>query len=145
MAQNTFKTPLEKAPPKARRKKGPNRLQRWINEQALRLFGREDAWPMRNLERILWVSLLLTIYIGLNHNAERLVRRMLRARSEVDELRANYTSLQAEFMRSSKQSEISKRVAALGLAEPPVLKEDTIPLQKRIVPLQKIVVKSDEY
>ncbi len=140
MAQNTFKTtPTEKAPPKVRKKKEPNRLQRWVDETAGRIFGREDAWPMRNLDRILWVSLLLTIYIGLNHNAERLVRRMLRTKAEVDELRAHYTSLQAEFMRSSKQSEIGKRVAAFGLVDRQITKEDTIR------PPQKIVVKRNEY
>jgi hypothetical protein len=115
MAKNTYKT---QPPPKAtRRKRKPNRLATWLNEVIGfdRLFGSDNAWPIRNIYRILWVSLLLVLYIGLNHSAERLVRNIHRTRIAVDELRAQATTLEADLARSSKQSELSKRVLADSL------------------------------
>jgi hypothetical protein len=123
MASNTFKN---QPPPKPmRRKRRPNRVALWINEVIGfdRLFGSDNAWPIRNINRILWVTLLLVLYIGLNHNAERLVRRIHSARTAVDELRAASTALEADLARRSKQSEISKLVlpdSLISSQKPPV-------------------------
>lgn len=135
MAQNTFKTqPAQPRPTATRRVKRPNRMQNWLNEAIGldRLFGPDNLWPIRHLNRIIWISVLLIVYIGLNHNAERLVRRMQRTKAEVDEARAEYRTTQAEFMKSGKQSEIAKRVAESGLSDSQT-------------PPQKIVVKADEH
>lgn len=135
MAQNTFKTQPQPTPAaKSRRIPKTSKLQNWLQEAVGldRLFGPDNLWPIRHLNRILWVSILLILYIGLNHNAERLVRRIQRTKTEVDEARAEYTTLQAEFMKSGKQSEIAKRVAASGLSDSQT-------------PPQKIVVKADEH
>jgi hypothetical protein len=112
MAKNTFRTQKTVA-----RQKRKGRLIAWVNEAIGldRLFGENNTWPIRNIDRILWVTFLLIIYIGLTHNAERLVRRTQRTKTDVDELRAQYTTLQAEFMKSGKQSELNKRLAPLGL------------------------------
>ncbi|KAB7732133.1 hypothetical protein F5984_07950 [Rudanella paleaurantiibacter] len=129
MAQNTFRTPKTIA-----RQKRKSRLTNWVNDVIGldRLFGENNSWPIRNIDRILWITMLLIIYIGLTHNAERLVRRIQRAKIELDELRAQYTTLQADFMKSGKQSELSKRVAPLGLTDSQT-------------PPRKLVVKPDEY
>ncbi|MBC8152190.1 MAG: hypothetical protein H7Z72_04705 [Bacteroidetes bacterium] len=140
MAQNTFKTHRDAGPSrpgpatKSRRSRRPGKMQNWLNEAIGldRLFGPDNLWPIRHLNRILWVSVLLILYIGLNHNAERLVRRIQRTKADVDEARAEYTTLQADFMKSGKQSEIAKRVAGSGLSDSQT-------------PPQKIVVKADEY
>lgn len=123
MALNTFKHQPPVKPP--RRKRKANRIAVWINEVMGfdRLFGSDNAWPIRNINRILWVTLLLVLYIGLNHNAERLVRRIHRTRTDVDELRAQATTLEADLARNSKQSELSKRVLADSLLDsqrPPI-------------------------
>ncbi|WP_375443428.1 FtsL-like putative cell division protein [uncultured Fibrella sp.] len=117
MALNTLKHQPPVKP--LRRKRKPNRLAVWINEVMGfdRLFGSDNAWPIRNINRILWVTLLLVVYIGLNHNAERLVRRIHRTRTDVDELRSQATTLEADLARSSKQSELSKRVLADSLLD----------------------------
>ena len=117
MATNTFKRQPPAKPIRRRRK--PNRLAVWLNDvMGLdRRFGSDNAWPIRNINRILWVTLLLVIYIGLNHNAEGLVRRIHRARTDVDELRAQATTLEADLARSSKQSELAKRVLADSLLD----------------------------
>ena len=125
MAKNTFRTQKTVA-----RQKRRSRLIGWVNEVIGldRLFGENNTWPIRNIERILWVTFLLIIYIGLTHNSERLVRRTQRTRTEVDELRAQYTTLQADFMKSGKQSELIKRMAPLGLTD------SQTPPRKLVVP-----------
>ncbi|WP_128547913.1 FtsL-like putative cell division protein [Larkinella soli] len=120
MAQNTFKhQQSEPRAPKVKKKR-ENRLYNYLNQTVgiERIFGEDNAWPIKHFDRIMWVSLLLIVYIGFNHNAERLVRRIQRTKSEVDELLAHYTTLKADFMKSGKQSEITKQVAPMGLTEP---------------------------
>jgi len=136
MAQNTFKTPPTSPPPAKTpprvvkiKKKRENRLYTYLNQTIGldRLFGEDNAWPIKHFDRIMWISFLLIVYIGFNHNAERLVRQTQKIKAEVGELRAHYTTEQADFMKSSKQSEISRQVAPSGLMEP------TTPPKKIIV------------
>ncbi len=132
MATNTFRQPERIA--KQKKQKRKLKIASWLNDfiGLDRLFGEDNAWPIQHIDRILWVTFLLIFYIGLNHNAERLVRRIQRTKSQVDELRSQFTVLQADFNKSGKQSEISKRVATLGLADSQT-------------PPHKIVVKTDEH
>lgn len=135
MAKNTFRAPA--APERIAKQKKQRRklrLATWLNEfiGLDRLFGEDNAWPIHHIDRILWVTFLLIVYIGLNHNAERLVRRIQRMQTQVSELRSQATVLQAEFDKSGKQSEISKHVAPLGLTDSQT-------------PPHKIVVKADEH
>ena len=115
MPRNNFRTPP--VTPAPRRAKKPNRIAAWINETIGfdRIFGEDNAWPIRHINKILWVTLLLIVYIGLNHNAERLFRNVQQTRTDLDERRATYTTLQANFMKTGRQSELAKRVDALGL------------------------------
>ncbi|MFD2932772.1 FtsL-like putative cell division protein [Spirosoma flavum] len=132
MAKNTFRQPERIAKQKKQRRK--LRLASWLNDfiGLDRLFGEDNAWPIQHIDRILWVTFLLILYIGLNHNAERLVRRNQRTKAQVDELRSQFTVLQADFNKSGKQSEISKRVEILGLADSQT-------------PPNKIVVRTNEH
>ncbi|WP_461088858.1 FtsL-like putative cell division protein [Spirosoma gilvum] len=133
MAKNTFReAPRVTQQQKKQRRK--LKLATWLNDfiGLDRLFGEDNAWPIHHIDRILWVTFLLILYIGLNHNAERLVRRIQRTQIQVDELRSQYTVLQADLDKSGKQSEISKRVAELNLSDSQT-------------PPHKIVVKSDEH
>ncbi|WP_080058865.1 FtsL-like putative cell division protein [Spirosoma aerolatum] len=133
MAKNTFReSPRVTQQQKKQRRK--LKLATWLNDfiGLDRLFGEDNAWPIHHIDRILWVTFLLILYIGLNHNAERLVRRIQRTQIQVDELRSQYTVLQADLDKSGKQSEISKRVASLSLSDSQT-------------PPHKIVVKSNEH
>lgn len=132
MAKNTFREPARAAKQKKQRRR--IWMASWLNDfiGLDRLFGEDNAWPIRHIDRILWVTFLLVLYIGLNHNAERLVRRIQRTKNQVDELRAQATVLRANFDKSGKQSELAKRVVGLGLTD----SEN---------PPHKIVVKSDEH
>lgn len=94
-----------------------------------RLF--DEGVPVRYLPFGLFLMLMLLTYIGNNHYAERMHRKIQRLEGEVEDLRADYTTLKADYMFSSKQSEVARKVEAMGLIEsqqPPI----------------KLLVKADE-
>lgn len=86
-----------------------------------RLF--DEGVPVRYLPFGLFLMLMLLTYIGNNHYAERTQRKIQRLESELEDLRADYTTLKADYMFSSKQSEVARKVQAMGLIEsqqPPI-------------------------
>jgi hypothetical protein len=102
-------------------------------ERALKLESLfEEGFPVAHLPKILFVFLLGLIYIGNTHFAEKTIRKINNLQTEVEDLRADYTTLKADLMFSSKQSEVAKRVKNLGLKE-------------SLQPPKKILVKKGEY
>ncbi len=89
----------------------------WIN----RLFQIDDTLEevihLRYLPQILFVSLLSILYIANRHSAEKKIRAISQLEVRVDDLRADYTTLKANYMLASKQSEVAKRASRLGLSE----------------------------
>ena len=77
----------------------------------------EEGFPVQYLPKILFVMVLGLIYIGITHYAEKTVRKINNIQAEVEDLRADYTTLKADLMFSSKQSEVAKKVKAYGLKE----------------------------
>ncbi|MBX7125328.1 MAG: hypothetical protein K1X47_06520 [Cyclobacteriaceae bacterium] len=77
----------------------------------------EEGFPMQYLPRILFVMFLALVYIGNTHYAEKTTRRILHTQSEVEDLRADFTTLKSDLMFASKQSEVARRVKPLGLKE----------------------------
>jgi Bacteriodetes cell division protein (FtsL-like) len=77
----------------------------------------EEGFPVQYLPKILFVVFLSLIYISNTHYAEKATRQIDRAQSEVEDLRADYTTLKSDVMFASKQSEVARRVKALGLKE----------------------------
>jgi hypothetical protein len=77
----------------------------------------EEGFPVQYLPKILFVLVLGLLDIGNTHHAEKTVREINRAQSEVEDLRADYTTLKADVMFASKQSEVARRVKELGLKE----------------------------
>ena len=57
------------------------------------------------------------IYISNTHYAEKTVRKINNIQAEVEDLRADYTTLKADLMFASKQSEVAKKVEAFKLKE----------------------------
>jgi len=92
----------------------------------------EEGFPVQYLPKILFVMLLSLIYISNTHYADKTTRAIDRAQNEVEDLRADYTTLKADVMFASKQSEVARRVKELGLKE-------------SLRPPFKIVVDEDEY
>lgn len=77
----------------------------------------EEGFPVQYLPKILFVVFLSLIYISNTHYAEKTTRLIDRAQSEVEDLRADYTTLKSDVMFASKQSEVARRVKPLGLKE----------------------------
>lgn len=92
----------------------------------------EEGFPVKYLPKILFVLALSLIYISNTHYSEKTIRKINQTQTEVEDIRADYTTLKADLMFSSKQSEVARRVKALGLKE-----------SKN--PPYKIVVENGEY
>ena len=92
----------------------------------------EEGFPVHYLPKIFFVLALGLIYIGNTHYAEETVRKINMIQIEVEDLRADYTTLKADLMFSSKQSEVARKVKEFGLKE-------------SLIPPHKVVVKESEY
>ena len=102
-------------------------------ERSLNLGGLfENGLPIKYLPNIAFVTLLVIIYIGYNHHAEKTSRDINKLEIEVENLRADYTTLKSDYMYSRLQSEVAKRVADMGLYESKI-------------PPQKIITTEIEY
>lgn len=92
----------------------------------------EEGFPVQHLPKIIFVMALGLFYIGNTHYAEKTVRRINHVQAEVEDLRADYTTMKSDLMFASKQSEVAKKVKAIGLEE-------------SLEPPHKIVVEKGEY
>lgn len=92
----------------------------------------EEGFPTHQLPKIGFVMFLLLFYIGNTHYAEKTVRRINQIQTEVEDLRADYTTMKADLMYASKQSEVARKVSTFGLEE-------------SLEPPHKIVVRKGEY
>jgi len=108
MAENTYRLPQNE-------ERGG--LFRLINRFLRMDSSMSEVIHVRFLPQILFLSFLCLLYIGNRHYAEKKIRAIDRLENEVEDLRADYTTLKADFMYDSKQSEVAKRAAALGLKE----------------------------
>lgn len=72
---------------------------------------------IRFLPQIVFLAFLCLLYIGNRHYAEKKIRAINQLEVQVEDLRADYTTLKADFMYESKQSEVAKRASKLGLKE----------------------------
>ena len=121
MSQNTFKNKLkEESSPKGRSGKT---IFSWIEEKfdVKRILG--EGVPVQLVPPVGFVVLLALIYIYSNLRAENKIREIDKTKQEVADIRADVTTLEAEYMKSSMQSEVSKRMEALEIYElnqPPV-------------------------
>ena len=92
----------------------------------------EEGFPVKYLPKIVFGMALSLIYISNTHYAEKTTRAINKAQSEVEDLRADYTTLKSDVMFASKQSEVARRVKVLGLKE-------------SLTPPFKVVVEEGEY
>ena len=118
MAKNTYRKKEEVAEAKSKGNSVPTRTVFQMIESTLRLNNvLSEGLPMKQMPRILFIMGLLIFYIANTHYADKIVRNTAKAKAEVQDLRADYTTLKADLMFKSKQSEVAKRVAILGLEE----------------------------
>lgn len=108
MAENTYRLP---------QKEERGGLFRLISRFLRMDSSMSEVIHVRFLSQILFLCLLCLVYIGNRHYAEKKIRAINILETEVEDLRADYQTLKADFMRESKQSEVAKRAAELGLKE----------------------------
>jgi hypothetical protein len=92
-----------------------------------RLFNYQ--WIVRNIPYFLFLSLLAVVYIYNGHYSDNTVKDINKTSKELKELQYEYKSMKSEVMFRSKQSELAKAVAPLGLKElvqPPVILKDSV-------------------
>ena len=77
----------------------------------------EEGVPLRFLPHVLFLTGITLFYIGNTHYAEKIIRRIDKIKVETEDLRADYTTLKADYMEASKQSVVAGNVAPLGLVE----------------------------
>ena len=85
---------------------------------------------MRFLPFLLFLSLLAVIYIANGYYAEAKMRKQNKLTEELKDLRSEYIITKSDLMFMSKQSEVAKATAVLGIKE-------------SVVPPKKIVVKTN--
>ena len=87
-------------------------------------------WVTRNLPFFLFLSALAVLYIYNGHYADKTARNINKVSRELKELQYEYKTLKGEMMFRSKQSELAKAVAPLGLKEaiaaPYVLRDSVV-------------------
>lgn len=79
--------------------------------------GMETGVPVKYLPKVAFVVALGIVYVWNSHYAEKANRKIDKLETEVEDLRADVTTLEADYMYSSKQSEVAKKVETLGLEE----------------------------
>ncbi len=92
----------------------------------------EEGFPVQHLPKMIFIMVLGLLYISNTHFAEKTVRKINTMQAEVEDLRADYTTMKADLMYASKQSEVARKVNAYGLKE-------------TLKPPFKVVVKKSEY
>jgi len=126
MEGNTFKKKIKRGSNEGRRsgKSGNSKNLFAIIEQKLKMsewFG--EGIPVKLVPPFLYAAFLALVYIWSNHKAESTIREIEKLQQEVEDLRADVTTLEAEYMFSSKQSEVAKKIKVLNIyeiEEPPI-------------------------
>ena len=102
-------------------------MESWLNVG----FIFNGGLPVKYLPYLLYVMAIGIFYIGNTHYAEKNIRDIDALTTEVEDLRADYTTLKADYMFASKQSEVARKVREIGLEE-------------SLEPPKKIIIKDKE-
>lgn len=86
-------------------------------------------WIVKNIPYFLFLSVLAVLYIYNGHYSDKNIKSINKTGKELKELQYEFKSLKSEVMFRSKQSELAKAVAPLGLKEltqPPMVLKDSL-------------------
>jgi len=90
-----------------------NALERWLKVEDLSIRQVSSAY----LPQVLFLMALGILYIGNGHYSENTIRKINEAQKQVEDLRADFHTLKADYMFNSKQSEVASKVKEFGLRE----------------------------
>lgn len=88
-------------------KKKVYKWKRWLNYSSI----------VKQLPFFLFLSALAVLYIYNGHNADKTIRRIGKATSELKDLQGEYKSVTGDVLLRSRQSEMVETVKPLGLKE----------------------------
>ncbi|HEX8315163.1 MAG TPA: FtsL-like putative cell division protein, partial [Flavisolibacter sp.] len=88
-------------------KKKVFKLNRWLSYQSI----------VRQVPFFLFLAALAVVYIYNGHNADKTIRRIGKATSELKDLQGEYKSVTGDVLLRSRQSEMVETVKPLGLLE----------------------------
>ncbi len=119
--------PQEEEKPSKPRKKGV------LAKILSKIFGGNflsDDRAVQHIPFMLFMGLIAILYIANGYYADDKIREENKIKNEIKELRTQYISTKSDLMFESKQSQVAKAVAAMGLKEsvvaPMIIEEDTI-------------------
>lgn len=92
-----------------------------------KILGGEFPW--HQFKYFVWIGGLIVLYIGSSLSAENLIYTIDTTKAELEEIRADYTTQEADFMKRGKQSEIIRE-----------MKRRQTGLQENKTPPTKIIV-----
>lgn len=96
------------------------------------LFG--YRWIIKNMSFFLFLAVIAVLYIANNHMADNRIRRINDTARRLKDLQYEYKTLKSEIMFRSRESEMIRAAAPLGL-----IKDTTAPYRinlMRAAPLQ---------
>ncbi|WP_215224530.1 FtsL-like putative cell division protein [Echinicola shivajiensis] len=120
MEGNSFKKKIKRGANESRRSGnsgGGNNLFSFIDKKFKISDWLGEGIPVRLVPPFLYAAFMALIYIWSNHKAESTIREIEKLQQEVEDLRADVTTLEAEYMFSSKQSEVAKKIEVLNIYE----------------------------
>lgn len=79
----------------------------------------QAGWIVQHVPFVLFLAALAVLYIGNGHYADNNIRNTAKAARELKQLQYHYKSLQAEVIFRSKESELARAVAPLGMQRSP--------------------------
>ncbi|PVY41152.1 FtsL-like putative cell division protein [Pontibacter virosus] len=107
----------EEAKPEVKARKKGFSLFKWLDKYTNVDFLFQEGVPTKYLPHVLFLTGITLFYIGNTHYAEKTIRKIAKIKVETEDLRADYTTLKSDYMGASKQSEVARNVAPLGLVE----------------------------
>src|SRR5205807_1220081 len=88
-------------------KKRKYKWNRWLNYQSI----------VKQIPFFLFLALLAVVYIYNGHSADKTIRRIGKASSELKDMQGEYKSVTGDVLLRSRQSEMVETVKPLGLKE----------------------------
>jgi predicted membrane protein len=87
-----------------------------------------NRWIVKNIPFYLFASALAIIYIANGHYADKMIRKINSTEKRLEEMEYEFKTVKRDVIFRSKESELAKAVAPLGLKElmiPPVKLTDS--------------------